>query len=64
MDNGKWNIVICLEDVSAGNLAELVDIYYLDFILFGYDLMEIQEIIEDKLKVNLYCCTVIYLFDF
>ena len=39
--------------MDAETLTKLLDMYHLDFVLFGYDLTEMDDIILQKIKVKI-----------
>ena len=39
--------------MDAETLKKLLDMYHLDFVLFGYDLTEMDDIILQKIKVKI-----------
>ena len=39
--------------MEAETLKKLLDMYHLDFVLFGYDLTEMDDIILQKIKVKI-----------
>ena len=46
------SLTICfLENVDPDTLEKFIDMYYLDFVLFGYNIQEINAILQDKIKV-------------
>ena len=44
----EYITLFCLEKISATTLEKLLDLYYLDFVLFGYDITPFIKILNDK----------------
>ena len=41
-----------LQNVPAHILQKVLDIYHLDFVMFGYDKEELDQILEEKQNLN------------